>query len=70
MKTTEVKISATEKRVLISLHLQGCTGKMGSMNRAKRLALLQGLIAKGLMDKNCNPTKKGIELAAPTFYKN
>lgn len=63
-------LSETEKRVVINLHLKGCTGKMGSMNRKQRRDLLEGLISKGMIDKNCNPTPAGIEAAKPDYLKN
>ena len=62
-----MELTKTEKRVLISLHLQGCTGKMGMLNKKQRLALLQGLVAKGYLDKNGEPTTKGIDACAPKF---
>lgn len=55
------QISDTEKRVLQNLHLRGFMGKMGAMKQADRVKLLQGLVAKGLIDANCNVTKLGIE---------
>lgn len=63
-------LSETEKRVIISLHLRGCTGSMGSMNRAQRSKLLHGLIDKGMIDNKCNPTKLGLETAKPEYLKN
>jgi len=62
-----MKITDTEKRILQNLHLKGCTGKMGSLNKDQRGKILKGLQDKGLLDKNCRPTQKGIEVSAP-FY--
>lgn len=62
-----MELTPTEKRVLQSIHLQGHTGKMGSMNLQKRRELLQGLIEKDLLDKNGKVTELGIELTAPKF---
>lgn len=59
----------TEKRVIMNIHLRGCTGKMGNMNQKQRGELLQGLISKGMLDKNGNPTPKGINEAKPDFLK-
>lgn len=58
-----MELTPTEKRVLQSIHLQGCTGKMGSLSLRQRRDLLQRLITKGLMDNNCNLTELGIELS-------
>jgi len=62
-----VQLTDTEKRVLRNLHLLGYTGKMGNMTAKKRGELLQGLISKGMLDKNCRPTKAGIN--ANLFFK-
>lgn len=56
-------ITEIEKKVLQSLHLRGIMGKMGAMTKKKRADLLNGLIKKGLLDKNGNVTKKGIEVS-------
>lgn len=60
-------ITATEKRVLQSLHLQGHMGKMGSMKLAERRFLLLGLMEKKLIDKNCKLTELGVYVSAPKF---
>jgi len=57
-----MKINETEKRVLLSLHLQGCMGKCGNMTRKKRFALLQGLITRGLLNEQLEVTQKAHEL--------
>lgn len=62
-----MEITATEKRVLQSLHMQGHMGKMGSMNLEKRRNLLYSLIERGLLDKNGKVTRLGVELIAPKF---
>ena len=60
-------LTETEVRVLRNLHLTGGTGKMGSLNLAKRRLLITGLVKKGLLSEDCVVTKKGIEVSAP-FY--
>lgn len=60
-------ITATEKRVLQSLHLQGHMGKMGSMKLSQRRSILLGLMKKGLIDKNCKLTELGVYVSAPKF---
>jgi hypothetical protein len=60
-------ISPTENRILVSLHLQGHMGKCGSLNKQQRLALLQGLQAKGLLDKDCELTQEGVRVSGPNF---
>ena len=66
MKTRD-GLTETEKRVLISLHLRGGTGSMGSMNKKQRLSLLNGLISKGYMNSNCDLTEKGIKATRPSY---
>lgn len=61
-----VTISKAEKRVLQSLHLTGTMGKCGSLNAAKRKELLEGLISKKLLNKNCNLTKLGVNISLPS----
>ncbi len=59
-----MELTKAEKRVLQSLHLQGCTGHMGNMNLQKRRALLHGLVSKGLLNgETLELTEKGIELS-------
>jgi hypothetical protein len=60
-------ITATEKRVLQSLHLQGHMGKMGSMNITQRRSLLLGLMEKKLIDKNCKLTELGVYVSTSRF---
>lgn len=60
-------INETEKRVLQSLHLRGCTGSMGSMNHKQRRELLQGLITKGYLNNKAEVTPAGIEISAPKY---
>jgi len=55
-------INETERRVLLSLHLKGCTGNMGSLNLKQRTKVLQGLIQKGLLTDKAEVTKLGHEL--------
>lgn len=61
MSTTTITV--TEKRVLQNLHLRGFMGKMGSMTQPQRLALLNSLISRGLLDKHGNVTQLGIDLS-------
>jgi hypothetical protein len=56
-------ITETEKRILKNIHLQGCTGKCGSLNLKQRRELLYGLINKGLLKENLTLTESGIELS-------
>lgn len=65
-----VKLSETEKRVIINIHLRGCTGSMGSMTAKQRGELLQRLIDKGMLNSNGNPTPAGIYAAKPDYLKN
>jgi hypothetical protein len=62
-----LSVTATEKRVLQSLHLQGHMGKMGSMKLAERRSLLLNLITKGLIDQNGKLTELGVYVSAPKF---
>ena len=63
----ECELTETELRVLRSLHLRGCTGKMGSLNRKERLAILTGLIDRGYLTGGMNLTEKGIQISAPKY---
>ena len=63
----EIKLTDTEKRVLTSLHLQGCTGSMGNMKLQDRRKLIHSLIDKGLLSNDGRVTQLGIEAAAPKF---
>jgi len=58
---TKSGVTETELRVLRSLHLRGFMGPMGSMKINERGKLLDGLIDKGLLTKECNLTRQGIE---------
>jgi len=59
-----MELTPTEKRVLQSIHLRGCTGAMGSLNLNQRKTILYGLIEKGLLDAKTGVlTPKGIELS-------
>jgi len=60
-------ITATELRVLESLHLRGCTGSMGSMKLPERRKLLRGLIKEGYLTEQCTLTTKGIEASIPKY---
>lgn len=62
-----MKLTPTEKRVLLSIYLQGRMGKCGSMNQQQRSKLLSGLLEKGLLDSSGNVTSKGIESVQPNF---
>lgn len=63
----DFRLTETEKRVLINLHLRGITGHMGSMNKKQRLSLLNGLVSKGYMNSNCALTEKGIKATRPSY---
>ncbi len=54
-------LTATEKRVLRSMHLRGTMGKCGSLNAKQRHQLLTRLIRKGMMDDSLQLTAKGID---------
>ena len=60
-------LSNTEKRVLLSLHLRGCAGSLGSMNLSQRRKFIQSLIKRGLLDENAYLTKKAIDLIQPKY---
>lgn len=64
-----MKPTKTELKVLISIHLRGYTGSMGSMNKNERLKLLKGLVKKGWLNENATLTKKGIEVSKPSANK-
>lgn len=64
-----MNLSETEKRVLTSLHLRGCTGSMGSMNSKARLNLLNSLVERGLLNDKCEVTKVAIEAIRPQYLK-
>lgn len=66
----KIKLSDTELLVVRNLHLTGTMGKSGSLNEKQRGAVLYGLIAKGMIDKNCNPTRLGIEVSSPLYNEN
>ena len=55
MKT---ELSKTEKSFLLKLHFTGCLGKTGSLNKKQRFEILTGLINKGFLNENCQPTNK------------
>lgn len=59
MNTTQ--LTATEIRVLRSLHLRGIMGEMGSMKLKERTKLLNNLINNGYITQSMNLTAKGIE---------
>ena len=55
-------INIIEKRILISLHLQGMMGKCGNLNKVKRKEMLDRLIRRGILNENCKVTPFGLEL--------
>lgn len=63
------EVSASERNVIERLQM-GQPLKMGSLNKAQRLATLQSLIDRGYLDSRCRPTKKGIENSGPRFWKD
>jgi len=65
-----MELTETEKRVLISLHLRGCSGPMGSLNIKQRRQLIYNLIDKGLLDQSLNVTPAGINAAKPDYLKH
>lgn len=68
MKTAErSELTKSERNVIESIHM-GKRLKMGSLNRAQRLALLLSLTERGYLDENCKPTAKGIANSGPKFW--
>ncbi len=58
-------LTPTELRVLQNIHLNGCTGRMGSLNLAQRRKVIFGLVEKKLLNDKARLTPLGIELSAP-----
>lgn len=68
-EVVKMKPTKTELQILISIHLRGYMGKMGSMSSKERLKLLKGLVKKGWLTENATLTKEGIEVSKPSANK-
>jgi hypothetical protein len=60
MRSIDDGLNETDKRVLVSIHLTGKTGPLGSIRLDDRVQLLTRLIVGGWMTNRMELTEKGI----------
>lgn len=66
--TEKLHLTKIEHRILVSLHLQGII-QWGRLARPKRVAVLESLQGKGLLDSDGSITPAGVQAGAP-FNEN